>query len=259
MKLDSEKIRELHAIAVEDIQEALQKQDRWASSGGARKIGYTPSAELVAAVGETEAERLQYRAVSDLGDLLHNRDEFVQTAESAKRSLDEAIVGAKGGRGRLNSLGVLQNTGPRIDVLAATFSLRVDAAISAWHGVLCAVEEARAEDPEGLKKAAEAVETQRALDRKASQKAAREREEARKEKESKECQAHTQGGTWKGGTKCTKKAKTVAVLEDGTTFRFCGTHLNSAVYGRYASLEVGNHIHVGGTRKKVVALEDFIA
>lgn len=255
MKLDRDKIRELHGEAVADITQALEKQERWSSQDGARKIGYTPSAELAVAVGAEEADRLQYRAVTDLGDLLHNRDEFVQNAEGAKRDLDSAIAAAKGGRGSINSLGVLQSRAPRIDVLAATFSLRYDRAVESWHDVLCAVEEARQE--EGFDQAVETLRAERERERAEARKANAQREKERKAKLESECEASVASSSkWGNGHKCTKKHRFVFHLEDGSTFRMCGTHRRSSSY-KDEGAQVGDTIYVAKKGSvRIAAIEE---
>ena len=82
------------------------------------------------------------RLFGALNDLTSTRDELQSEMASAEREFAYARAFINGGLGTLNRRGILQAQGSRIDVLAATFHLQIDAART----LLYAAHEAEGQD-----------------------------------------------------------------------------------------------------------------
>lgn len=102
--------QERHSRARELVVEALQN--------GEAPLAFSPLSE--------EMNLIVWRAVHDMVSVGKDLKDEMATA---RRRMDDAERYINGESGVLDSYGILQSTGPKIDVLAATFRIRVDQAI----------------------------------------------------------------------------------------------------------------------------------
>lgn len=258
-KLTSEQRSEVRRSATELLNEWLKGERKWS--------GYLTEQQsdmLTLFLGKEDADELRFALSSRVGDLFYTRDEMSTTMSRVVTACQEAEKFLHGEPGRFYSQGILRDNGVTVDVLAAKFTLQYELALDSVSDVF--------EQLELVKHGVENLDTQlseMAAERTAAQKVraaeAAEAKKARDERLATECQAQTQGSSWRSsGHKCSNKGRFLVTFEDGSQVRLCGNHFKSEF--RYTplfdqvtadpQLAVGSSFYSSGRRMKVTAVED---
>lgn len=243
--------RELHSKARTTIVTLLKSE----GTGEKYELNpHRPGDLAVAALGKERAEELRSRTWSIVNELLSAQRSGLQQVASVRSSADEAEAGFRAERS-INSLGVLQGSGSRLDVYAAQFHLLVTMAIDALTDESIALQEALATgDVPAIEAAAATLRGERERESKRRQKEACEAQALRTERDALRCVQESYGrGRAYSKSRCEKSGRFLVQLSDGTDRRYCGTHLKSAVYG---GIQVGTTLMIGGKSVGVTGIVD---
>jgi hypothetical protein len=251
--LDGREVRSyVRGVAQHNLTTFLAEDNNSAARYSRRSIGPDTLDQLcVAVLGRKSRTRLEQRRYDTWSDLASTRDELINIMARSTRAFKEAEIVLRGGSSILNSLGILQSDGPRIDVLAAKFHYISEKAFEAEYAILEVIAEAALEDPQFFTKVAEVAATR---ERNEAQRAieAKKAAEVRAAQDALRCKGEVRGGSY-STRKCDKPGRHLVEFEDGTFTRLCGTHLKSAVYG---GVEVGSSMFFNGKQRKVSKVTD---